>query len=47
MLRESQFRGAANFDMILELGAEGKGPDPKGRRAEFLQLVEKAKSLWR
>ena len=40
-------RGSAGFDMVLELGAEGKAPDPKGRRAEFLQLVEKARGLTR
>jgi len=45
VLRGSEYRGTATFDQILELGAEGQGADPKGRRAEFLELVRKAKSL--
>ncbi|MEW6305645.1 MAG: von Willebrand factor type A domain-containing protein [Verrucomicrobiota bacterium] len=43
LLKDSQFKGAANFDTVLELAEEAKGND--GYRAEFLNLVKKAKAL--
>ncbi len=45
ILRDSQFRGHANFDMVLELAQSSKGEDKSGRRAEFIELVKTAKSL--
>ena len=45
LLRDSQFKGDASFDSVLELARKGKGTDFHGYRAEFIQLVEKARLL--
>ena len=45
ILRDSAFKGNATLDQILELADEGKGPDPSGRRAGFLELVTKARAI--
>jgi Ca-activated chloride channel family protein len=45
ILRNSPYRGSASLDGVLELADEGKGKDEKGYRAEFLEMVKKAKSL--
>lgn len=45
ILRDSPNRGSATFDSVLELGRDGLGADPDGWRAEFLALVQKARSL--
>lgn len=45
LLRGSRHSGSATFDSVLELGMEGLGRDPGGYRAEFLDLVRKAKAL--
>lgn len=45
ILRDSQFRGQASFDMVLELAQGAKGEDPAGRRQEFIELVKAAKAL--
>jgi Ca-activated chloride channel family protein len=45
LLRNSEHRGDASFEMVLELARESRGRDPHGDRAEFLKLVETAKSL--
>ncbi|HLJ10208.1 MAG TPA: VWA domain-containing protein, partial [Planctomycetaceae bacterium] len=45
ILRNSQFRGEANFDMVLKLAQEAKGADRGGHRQEFMSLVAAAKSL--
>jgi len=45
ILRGSQHSGNATLDMIEELADEGKGTDAKGYRAEFIELVRKAKNL--
>ena len=39
MLRESEFRGDADFNMVLELAKGAAGKDMEGYRAEFIQLV--------
>ena len=47
LLRDSDYAGLLNYDLVLELGAEGipeKG-DGFGLRAEFIDLVKIAKSL--
>ena len=44
ILRDSQFRGLANFDMVLELAQGAKGEDNRGHAApEFIELVKTAK----
>ena len=45
MLRQSSYRGPLTWDQIRQLALEGKGSDPHGYRAEFLQLLDKARSL--
>ena len=45
MLRQSSYRGPLSWDQIRQLALEGKGSDPHGYRAEFLQLLDKARSL--
>jgi len=45
LLRESQFRGASSFDMVLELAEAGRGDDESGRRQEFVELVKAAKKM--
>jgi len=45
LLRDSEYKGEASFDMVLELARESRGGDPHGDRAEFLKLVTTAKNL--
>lgn len=45
LLRNSDFKGAASYDMVLQLAKKAKGEDEEGYRAEFVKLVEKAKYL--
>jgi len=45
LLRDSQFKKDSSFDQVLELAKASKGRDDFGYRAEFIQLVEKAKLL--
>ena len=45
LLRGSKYKGGATFDSVLELAEEGLGADAHGYRAEFLDLVRKAKSI--
>ena len=45
ILRNSQYKGQADFDLVLELAAGSKGTDKLGRRQEFIDLVKKAKTL--
>lgn len=45
LLRDSQFKKDSSFDQVLELAKASKGKDDFGYRAEFIQLVEKAKLL--
>ncbi len=45
LLRDSEHRGQATFEMALELANAGKGPDAFGYRAEFVQLAGLASAL--
>jgi Uncharacterized protein containing a von Willebrand factor type A (vWA) domain len=45
VLRESQYRGTATLDQVLELARGSEGRDPDGERAEFVRLVESARLL--
>jgi len=45
MLRNSQHSGDATFDAVLEIAASATGPDVHGYRAEFLDMVRRAKAL--
>ena len=45
VLRDSEYKGSATLDMVLELFGNGFSFDPYGRRAKFAELVRKAKEL--
>ena len=45
VLRDSQYRGQAGLDLILELAQGARGDDPTGRRQEFIDLVQQTKSI--
>ncbi|MEN9573579.1 MAG: hypothetical protein RL514_1434 [Verrucomicrobiota bacterium] len=45
VLKDSPFKGTATLDSALELAREGKGDDTHGYRAEFINLLGKAKTL--
>jgi len=44
-LRESEFRGMLDYDLLLELAGEGVGEDKNGLRKEFMELVKKARKI--
>ena len=44
-LRESEFRGMLDYDLLLELAGEGVGEDRNGLRKEFIELVKKASKI--
>ena len=43
LIRESEFAGDANKELVLSLGRGATGYDPNGYRQQYLKLVEKAK----
>ena len=45
LLRTSPYTGSWTYDDALALARSGRGADPQGYRAEFVQLVETARSL--
>lgn len=45
LLRDSEFKGEANFDSVLEIATEGATGDRNGYRTEFLTMVERAREL--
>jgi Ca-activated chloride channel family protein len=45
LLRGSPYKGNATLDAVLEIAEDGKGADALGYRAEFLELVTKAKTV--
>ncbi|MCR9170902.1 MAG: VWA domain-containing protein [bacterium] len=45
LLRNSEFKGTANFERILKNARLGLGRDPYGYRSEFIQLVQKTQRL--
>ncbi|GEM_PF-39912 len=40
LLRDSKFKASSNFDQVIRLAQNAKGPDADGYRAEFIRLVE-------
>ena len=40
LLRDSEFKAGASYQGVMDLAKAGRGPDPYGYRAEFIQLVE-------
>jgi Ca-activated chloride channel family protein len=47
LLRESDYKGNANFDKVIALAKNGLGDDEQGYRREFVRLAESAKGLER
>lgn len=45
LLRDSQYKGSANYNQLLRRARAAKGGDQEGYRAEFIRLVEKAELL--
>ena len=45
LLRGSDFKGAANYEQVIDLAKSSIGKDSEGYRAEFLKLVKTAKLL--
>jgi len=45
VLRDSEYRGDATHATVLDLASTGLDADKKGRRAEFMKLVEKARTI--
>ncbi|MEO6588039.1 MAG: VWA domain-containing protein [Pyrinomonadaceae bacterium] len=45
LLRDSRYKGNANFDNVYALAANSRGNDLKNYRGEFISLIEKAKNL--
>jgi Ca-activated chloride channel family protein len=45
LLRDSSHKGDATYDSVLAIAADGRGADPFGYRAEFLDLVRRAAAL--
>ena len=45
VLRNSEYRGAATLDQVLHLARSAESEDPDGERAEFVRLVESARTL--
>ena len=41
ILRNSEFKGNANFEDIISLAQSGRGEDSEGYRGEFIKLVQK------
>lgn len=46
ILKDSKYKGDANYNSVIQLGTMGKGDDEDGFRSEFIQLVQKASSMW-
>lgn len=45
LLRDSDFKGEATFDKVINLARQGLDKDKQGYRREFIRLVEAAKGL--
>ncbi len=45
VLRNSEYRGSADYNLVLALARESRGEDEDGYRQEFISMVERARSL--
>ncbi|MCF7816965.1 MAG: von Willebrand factor type A domain-containing protein [Kiritimatiellales bacterium] len=45
LLRNSEYKGDAGYNAVLDQARESRGTDAEGYRAEFIRLVEKAQLL--
>jgi Ca-activated chloride channel family protein len=47
ILRDSPHKGTSNWDLVRSIAQESRGQDRTGAREEFVQLVERARQMWR
>ena len=45
ILRDSEYKGNANYDLVMKLATQGQGEDQEGYRGEFIRLVEQSREL--
>jgi Ca-activated chloride channel homolog len=45
LLRDSEFKGQASFNQVLQLASQADGTDQDGYRAEFIRLVQRSQAL--
>ena len=45
VLRNSEYKGTADYNMVLALAREARGEDEEGYRQEFISMVERARAL--
>ncbi|AFZ22965.1 uncharacterized protein containing a von Willebrand factor type A (vWA) domain [Cylindrospermum stagnale PCC 7417] len=45
VLRDSEYKGNANYDLVIKLATQAKGEDKEGYRDEFIRLVERSRGL--
>ncbi|UBF28489.1 von Willebrand factor type A domain-containing protein [Kovacikia minuta CCNUW1] len=45
LLRDSEFKGAANINTVSQLANQARGKDQEGYRSEFISLVDRCKRL--
>ena len=45
LLRNSDLKGDASYDLVMALARDARGDDPEGYRGEFLSMVERARAL--
>ena len=45
ILRDSEYKGNGSLQQVLEWATQGKGADVNGYRADFIELVRKARAL--
>jgi Ca-activated chloride channel family protein len=45
LLRNSEHKGVATYDLVLALAREARGEDEEGYRNEFITMVERARAL--
>ncbi len=45
LLRDSKFKGDADYDQVIELASGARGEDSEGYRVEFIRLVKLSKDL--
>lgn len=45
LLRQSEFKGAANYSQVISLAKSARGEDEEGYRAEFIRLANSAQLL--
>ncbi|GAX37753.1 vWA domain-containing protein [Nodularia sp. NIES-3585] len=47
VLRDSEYKGNADLDLVMNLATQARGEDEEGYRGEFIRLVEQSKGLIR